>query len=47
MEGIVEYPSHSHGMIDPPKVLADILESLIGAIYIDTDSSMDATWEVK
>lgn len=46
MEGIVEYPSHSQGMIDPPKVLADILESLIGAIYIDTDSSMDATWEV-
>lgn len=46
MEGIKEYPSHSHGMIDPPKVLADILESLIGAIFIDADSSMDATWEV-
>ncbi|XP_071691870.1 ribonuclease 3-like protein 3 [Rutidosis leptorrhynchoides] len=46
MEGIVEYPSHSSGMIDPPKVLADILESLIGAIFIDTNSSMDVTWEV-
>lgn len=46
MEGIDEYPSHSHGMIDPPKVLADLLESLIGAIFIDTDSSMDSTWEV-
>ncbi|CAI9280062.1 unnamed protein product [Lactuca saligna] len=46
MEGIEQYPSHSHGMIDPPKVLADLLESLIGAIFIDTDSSMDSTWEV-
>ncbi|CAI9280060.1 unnamed protein product [Lactuca saligna] len=45
MEGIEQYPSHSHGMIDPPKVLADLLESLIGAIFIDTDSSMDSTWE--
>ncbi|KAI3712138.1 hypothetical protein L1987_70687 [Smallanthus sonchifolius] len=46
MEGVVEYPSHSHGMIDPPKVLADILESLIGAIFVDTGSSMDDTWKV-
>ncbi|KAL4588969.1 hypothetical protein LXL04_001870 [Taraxacum kok-saghyz] len=45
MEGIDEYPSHSNGMIDPPKVLADVLESLIGAIFVDTDSSMDTTWE--
>ncbi|MFS7995238.1 putative ribonuclease III [Helianthus anomalus] len=46
MEGILEYPSHSYGMIDPPKVLADILESLIGAIFLDTNSSMDDTWKV-
>lgn len=46
MEGIVDYPTHSHGMIDPPKALADILESLIGAIFIDTDESMDDTWKV-
>nr|GEW46786.1 ribonuclease 3-like protein 3 [Tanacetum cinerariifolium] len=46
MEEIVEFPTHSYGMIDPPKVLADILESLIGAIFIDTDKSMDETWEV-
>ncbi|CAI9280059.1 unnamed protein product [Lactuca saligna] len=46
MEGIEQYPSHSHGMIDPPKVLADLLESLIGAIFIDTDSSIDSTWEL-
>ncbi|KAK9060422.1 hypothetical protein SSX86_021126 [Deinandra increscens subsp. villosa] len=46
MEGIIEYPSHSYGMIDPPKVLADILESLIGAVFVDTDESMDDTWEV-
>ena len=46
MEGIVEFPTHSYGMIDPPKFLADNLESLIGAIFIDTNSSMDETWEV-
>ncbi|CAI9280061.1 unnamed protein product [Lactuca saligna] len=46
MEGIKQYTSHSHGMIDPPKVLADLLESLIGVIFIDTESSMDSTWEV-
>nr|XP_043630842.1 ribonuclease 3-like protein 3 [Erigeron canadensis] len=46
VEGIGQYPSHSYGMIDPPKALADILESLIGAIFIDTDMSMDDTWEV-
>lgn len=46
VEGIAVYPTHSHGMIDPPKVLADIFESLIGAIFVDTDASMNATWEV-
>ncbi|KAL8223723.1 hypothetical protein R6Q57_019198 [Mikania cordata] len=46
MKEIVEYPSHSQGMIDPPKVLADVFESLIGALFIDTDFSMDDTWKV-
>ncbi|XP_076885881.1 ribonuclease 3-like protein 3 [Bidens hawaiensis] len=43
---IVEYPLHSYGMIDPPKVLADIIESLIGAIFVDVDYSMEDTWKV-
>ncbi|XP_059285283.1 ribonuclease 3-like protein 3 [Lycium ferocissimum] len=41
----LEYPLHSAGRIDPPKVLADIVESLIGAIYIDSNFSMDTTWQ--
>ncbi|KAI3753386.1 hypothetical protein L2E82_25438 [Cichorium intybus] len=46
MEGIKEYPLHSTGLIHPPKIFADILESLVGAIYVDTNLSVDATWEV-
>ncbi|MCD9642641.1 hypothetical protein HAX54_029529 [Datura stramonium] len=45
-DATVEYPLHSTGLIDPPKVLADIVESLIGAIYIDSNFSMDSTWQV-
>lgn len=41
-----EYPLHSFGLIDAPKVLGDIVESLIGPIYIDSNSSMDKTWEI-
>lgn len=42
----LEYPLHSVGLIEPPKVLADIVESLIGAIYIDSNFSLDITWHV-
>ncbi|KAA8524729.1 hypothetical protein F0562_011152 [Nyssa sinensis] len=41
-----EYPLHSNGLIDAPKVLADIVESTIGAIFIDSNSSIDTTWKV-
>ncbi|XP_049412735.1 ribonuclease 3-like protein 3 isoform X2 [Solanum stenotomum] len=41
-----EYPLHSHGLIDAPKVLADVVESTIGAVFIDSNSSIDTTWEV-
>ncbi|KAK4363207.1 hypothetical protein RND71_018448 [Anisodus tanguticus] len=34
-----EYPLHSHGFA--PKVLADVVESTIGAIFIDRNSSID------
>ncbi|PHU12080.1 hypothetical protein BC332_19010, partial [Capsicum chinense] len=41
-----EYPLHSHGLINAPKVLADVVESTIGAVFIDSNSSIDTTWEV-
>ncbi|KAK3040432.1 hypothetical protein RJ639_028681 [Escallonia herrerae] len=45
-ESLPHYPLHSSGLIDPPKVLADIVESTIGAIFLDCGSSLDTTWEV-
>ncbi|KAI8551980.1 hypothetical protein RHMOL_Rhmol06G0229600 [Rhododendron molle] len=41
-----KYPLHSNGLIDAPKVLADVVESTIGAIFIDSNSSLETTWEV-
>ncbi|KAK9056777.1 hypothetical protein SSX86_024140 [Deinandra increscens subsp. villosa] len=46
MEGIKEHPLHSHGLINSPKILADIVEAVVGAVYVDTGLSMDETWEV-
>ncbi|PIN21172.1 Ribonuclease III [Handroanthus impetiginosus] len=45
-EAIKDYPLHSNGLIDTPKVLADIFESFFGAIYIDSNCSMDTTWKI-
>nr|GMC85656.1 ribonuclease 3-like protein 3 [Ipomoea batatas] len=42
----LEYPFHSAGLIDPPKALADIVESLVGAVYIDSGCSTDTTWPI-
>ncbi|KAG6686319.1 hypothetical protein I3842_11G011100 [Carya illinoinensis] len=44
--GISQYPLHSNGLIDAPKALADIVESSIGAVFIDCNSSMDTVWTV-
>ncbi|KAI3491274.1 hypothetical protein L1887_44366 [Cichorium endivia] len=46
MRALEKYPFHSYGLIDAPKILADIVESTIGAIYVDSNSSIDTTWEV-
>ncbi|KAL8238151.1 hypothetical protein R6Q59_019232 [Mikania micrantha] len=46
IKALEKYPSHSYGLIDAPKTLADIVESTIGAIYIDSNSSIETTWEV-
>ncbi|KAK7306649.1 hypothetical protein VNO77_44601 [Canavalia gladiata] len=43
---ISEYPLHSHGAINVPKDLADIVESTIGAIFIDCGCSIDIVWKV-
>lgn len=32
--------------LDPPKVLGDILESLAGAIFVDSGMSLEKVWEV-
>ncbi|KVI10671.1 Ribonuclease III domain-containing protein, partial [Cynara cardunculus var. scolymus] len=45
-EAIKEHPLHSNGLINSPKILADVVESLIGAVYVDTNLSIDDTWEV-
>ncbi|XP_070037420.1 ribonuclease 3-like protein 3 [Nicotiana tabacum] len=46
INALPEYPLHSHGLINAPKVLADVVESNLGAVFIDSNSSIDITWEV-
>jgi len=46
IEEVAEYPSHSNGLIDVPKILANIVESTIGAIFVDCGSSIETVWEV-
>ncbi|KAI9095377.1 hypothetical protein K1719_026411 [Acacia pycnantha] len=43
---ILEYPIHSNGLIDVPKCLADLVESIIGAVFIDSHSNIDIVWQV-
>ncbi|KAI3517316.1 hypothetical protein L1887_16530 [Cichorium endivia] len=47
MRAFEKYPFHSYGLIDAPKILADIVESTIKAIYVDSNSYyMGAEWAV-
>ncbi|KAG1334923.1 ribonuclease 3-like protein 3 [Cocos nucifera] len=46
MQAMMEYPIHSNGLVDPPKVLADIVESLLGAVFLDTSSSLETVCEI-
>lgn len=32
--------------LDPPKVLGDLLESLMGAIFLDSGMDLEAVWRV-
>ncbi|OMO87459.1 hypothetical protein CCACVL1_09032 [Corchorus capsularis] len=46
MQEMEEYPIHSHGLVTVPKILADIVESTIGAVYIDSNCSLETVWKV-
>ncbi|KAF8016714.1 hypothetical protein BT93_H2055 [Corymbia citriodora subsp. variegata] len=43
---ISDYPLHSSGLVKVPKALADIVESTIGAVFIDCNFSLDTVWKV-
>ncbi|RVW38897.1 Ribonuclease 3-like protein 3 [Vitis vinifera] len=45
-EAIKEYPLHSNGQIEVPKVLADVVESTIGAVFVDCNCSVDTVSKV-
>ncbi|GMI89763.1 hypothetical protein HRI_002645600 [Hibiscus trionum] len=45
-EEIQRYPLHSNGLIEVPKALADLVETTIGAVFIDTNFSIDLVWKV-
>nr|GMC81646.1 ribonuclease 3-like protein 3 isoform X1 [Ipomoea batatas]GMC88277.1 ribonuclease 3-like protein 3 isoform X1 [Ipomoea batatas] len=46
IDALPNYPLHSHGLIAAPKVLADVVESTVGAVFIDSNASLDKTWKV-
>lgn len=46
IDALPKHPLHSHGLINAPKVLADVVESTIGAVFVDSNYSIDTTWEV-
>ncbi|XP_038888348.1 ribonuclease 3-like protein 3 [Benincasa hispida] len=45
IKSIEDYPLHSNGMIKAPKVLADIVESTIGAVFADSNS-IETVWKI-
>ncbi|KAF9609938.1 hypothetical protein IFM89_019341 [Coptis chinensis] len=42
---ILKYPVHSNGLIDTPKILANTMEAVIGAVFRDS-TSVDTVWKV-
>ncbi|KAK1579275.1 hypothetical protein QYE76_031978 [Lolium multiflorum] len=45
-EEIAGYPLHSNGQVCTPKLLSDIVESLIGAVSIDCNDDLEQVWQV-
>lgn len=43
---VPNYPPSSVGLIDAPKTLANIVESTIGAVYLDSDKCNKTTSKV-
>lgn len=46
LEGIDEEIAYDLSNVDIPKTLADVFESLVGAIFIDCHFDLDATWRI-
>jgi dsRNA-specific ribonuclease len=46
-EEIAGYPLHSNGQVCTPKLLSDIVESLIGAVSIDCNDDLEQVWQVR
>ncbi|KAJ6729223.1 RNASE II-LIKE 1 [Salix viminalis] len=44
-QAILEYPLQSNGLVDVPKALADIVEATIGAVFIDSNFSIETVWK--
>ncbi|XP_039003747.1 ribonuclease 3-like protein 3 [Hibiscus syriacus] len=45
-EEIRRHPLHSNGQVEVPKAIADLVEAIIGAVFIDCNSSIDIVWKV-
>ncbi|KAJ9543909.1 hypothetical protein OSB04_023616 [Centaurea solstitialis] len=45
-EQLSHFPSKFTSMFDTPMILADVMEGLVGAFFIDSDSSITTTLEV-
>lgn len=46
MHGMKEYPLHSNGLLNAPKVLSNVVESTIGAVFVDSNCSLETVWKV-
>lgn len=40
------YPAPCGGLVKAPKFLADLVEAIAGAVYIDVDFDVQRVWEV-
>ncbi|XP_062026480.1 ribonuclease 3-like protein 3 [Rosa rugosa] len=43
---MLDYPIHSNGRIDEPKFLADMVEAIIGAVWVDSQKNLATTGHV-
>lgn len=46
MHGMKEYPLQSNGLLNAPKVLSNVVESTIGAVFVDSNCSLETVWKV-